>query len=352
MDTLGRFVVTASADRTARVFDLRSMACVHTMRGHGGGIMTGVIHAVALAPDSRRAVTASDDLTLHVWDLSTGTCDAVLTGHSGWVVDVKITADGRRAASASHDGTARHAPRCTCHQSFAYLAMPPLKRPAHMGCCGAQSLCARHGRPRSYFRHVPCRIWDLLSCKCIRVLEGHSGRVNAVAVCNERNTVLTASDDSTSRVWDMDTGRCLAVLEVSRVGTLRLCRACGWEQVVIKATITCTPSCRRLILECYMDNAVCSRPGMFLPGPWRLADRGDRVFRRHGGGHDVRRRAGAGLGAARGQATAIAHRPQRGGQRIHPHPKSQVCLDVPMHASAGWQPEHVRYSMCRSRHCR
>ena len=60
-----------------------------------------------------------------------------------------------------------------------------------------------------------CRIWDLLTGKCIRVLEGHSGRVNAVAVCNERSTALTASDDSTARVWDMETGRCLAVLEVS-----------------------------------------------------------------------------------------------------------------------------------------
>ena len=110
MDSLGRFMVTASADRTARVYDLRSMLCVHTLRGHGGGIMTGVIHAVALTPDSRRAVTASDDLTLRLWDLSAGTCDAVLAGHSGWVVDVKVTADGRHAVSASHDGTARHEP--------------------------------------------------------------------------------------------------------------------------------------------------------------------------------------------------------------------------------------------------
>ena len=108
MDSLGRFLVTASADRTARIYDLRSMLCVHTMHGHGGGIMTGVIHAVALTPDSRRALTASDDLTLRLWDLSSGTCDAVLTGHSGWVVDVKVTADGHCAVSASHDGTARH----------------------------------------------------------------------------------------------------------------------------------------------------------------------------------------------------------------------------------------------------
>ena len=129
MDTLGRFVVTASADRTARVFDLRSMACVHTMRGHGGGIMTGVIHAVVLAPDSRRAVTASDDLTLRVWDLSTGTCDAVLTGHSGWVVDVKVTVDGRRCVSASHDGTARRAKLCGHMQSVVTFPVLPPSRP-------------------------------------------------------------------------------------------------------------------------------------------------------------------------------------------------------------------------------
>ena len=48
----------------------------------------------------------------------------------------------------------------------------------------------------------------------MRVLEGHSGRVNAVSVCDQSSTVLTASDDSTARVWDIETGRCLAVLEV------------------------------------------------------------------------------------------------------------------------------------------
>ena len=58
------------------------------------------------------------------------------------------------------------------------------------------------------------RVWDLSSGKCLRVLEGHSGRVNAVTVCDQSGAVLTASDDSTARVWDMETGLCLAVLEV------------------------------------------------------------------------------------------------------------------------------------------
>ena len=105
--SLGRFAVTVSADRTARAWDLATQKCMLVMRGHGAGIMTGVIHAVALTPDNRRVVTASDDLTLRVWDLTTGTCTKVLSGHSGWVVDVKILHSGRDAVSASHDGTAR-----------------------------------------------------------------------------------------------------------------------------------------------------------------------------------------------------------------------------------------------------
>ena len=72
------------------------------------------------------------------------------------------------------------------------------------------------------------RVWDLGSGKCLRVLEGHSGRVNAVSVCDQSGAVLTASDDSTARVWDMETGRCVAVLEVrtppapTRVSTVQL----------------------------------------------------------------------------------------------------------------------------------
>ena len=109
VDSLGRFAVTVSADRTARVWNLATEQCIHVLRGHGVGVGTGVIYAVALTPDNRRAVTCSDDLTLRVWDLSGGTCDRVLSGHSGWVVDVKLLPGGRGAVSASHDGTARSA---------------------------------------------------------------------------------------------------------------------------------------------------------------------------------------------------------------------------------------------------
>ncbi|MDT9205827.1 MAG: WD40 repeat domain-containing protein, partial [Limnospira sp. PMC 1236.20] len=63
------------------------------------------VEAVAIAPDGKRAVSASSDKTLKLWDLETGTELATLTGHSWSVNAVAIAPDGFRAVSASMDKT-------------------------------------------------------------------------------------------------------------------------------------------------------------------------------------------------------------------------------------------------------
>ena len=54
-------------------------------------------------PDGRRVVSASDDRTLKVWDVATGKCVATLEGHSGGVRSVAMFPDGRRVVSGSTD---------------------------------------------------------------------------------------------------------------------------------------------------------------------------------------------------------------------------------------------------------
>lgn len=53
------------------------------------------------------------------------------------------------------------------------------------------------------------RIWDAVSGRCLHVLEGHSGHVNAVCVSECGSKAVTCSDDGTARVWDTETGNCL-----------------------------------------------------------------------------------------------------------------------------------------------
>lgn len=42
-----------------------------------------------------------------MWDLESGSTIRTLEGHTNWVSAVALTPDGRRAVSASHDGTLR-----------------------------------------------------------------------------------------------------------------------------------------------------------------------------------------------------------------------------------------------------
>jgi WD40 repeat protein len=96
----GGRAVSASDDRTLKVWDLGTGAALLTLVGHAGPV-----RAVAVAPDGRRALSASSDRTLKVWDLDTGAVQCTLAGHAGPVRAVAVTPDGRRAVSASDDAT-------------------------------------------------------------------------------------------------------------------------------------------------------------------------------------------------------------------------------------------------------
>ena len=52
---------------------------------------------MAVLPDGRRALSASSDKTLRLWDLETGAELRRFEGHENWVSSVTALPDGRRA---------------------------------------------------------------------------------------------------------------------------------------------------------------------------------------------------------------------------------------------------------------
>ena len=85
----GSRVVTASLDRTAKVWDAKSGAEVLTLKGH-----TDSVRSASFSPDGSRVVTASRDGTAKVWDAKSG---AELSHSRG----TPVTSD---SASFSPDG--------------------------------------------------------------------------------------------------------------------------------------------------------------------------------------------------------------------------------------------------------
>ena len=71
-----------------------------TLKGHAGSVTD-----VCFSPDGKQLVSASIDRTVKVWNAETGEEVRSLTGHTGPVLGVCFSPDGKRLASASVDRT-------------------------------------------------------------------------------------------------------------------------------------------------------------------------------------------------------------------------------------------------------
>ena len=72
-------------------------------RGH-----SSYVNDVAFSPDGKHLATGSDDKTARVWEVASGACVATLEGHSDGVTGVAFSpVDGKFLATASGDNTAR-----------------------------------------------------------------------------------------------------------------------------------------------------------------------------------------------------------------------------------------------------
>lgn len=97
----GRRVVSASADGTARVYDLDSPE-VLVLREH-----TDKVYCAAFSADGSRIATGCLDSVVRLFDARDGQLVLELRGHDDYVHDVAFSPDGTLLASGSGDGTVR-----------------------------------------------------------------------------------------------------------------------------------------------------------------------------------------------------------------------------------------------------
>jgi WD40 repeat protein len=182
----GRRALSASWDRTLRLWDLDSGAELRCFAGHQGPVT-----AVAVLPDGRRALSVSNNGEFHLWDLDSGAEVRCFRGHA-----VAVLPDGRRVLSA--DGTLR---------LWDLDSGVELRRfTGYEGRLIAVAVLADGRRAVSASDDGSLRLWDLDSAVELRRFAGHQGRVTALLVLADGWGVLSASEDCTLRLWDLDSG--------------------------------------------------------------------------------------------------------------------------------------------------
>ena len=224
-----RFAVSGSPDKTLRLLEIATGACLRKFEGH-----TAPVDAVAVTPDGRFALSGGGE-TLRLWEIATGACLRKFEGGAGavavtpdgrfavsgrclWEIAtgaclrkfeggagaVAVTPDGRFVLSGSGDSTMRLWEIATgaCLRKFkghasnvTAVAVTPDGRLVVSG--GDKHLC----------------LWEIATGACLRTFEGHTNEVTAVAVTPDGRFALSGSRDKTLRLWKLSTGACLRTLE-------------------------------------------------------------------------------------------------------------------------------------------
>ncbi|KAJ1702869.1 hypothetical protein LUZ63_002648 [Rhynchospora breviuscula] len=144
-----RLLFTASHSRLIRVWDVSSLQCIRSWKGHDGPVMAMACHS-----SGGLLATAGADKKVLVWDVDGGFCTHFFRGHGGVVTTVIFHTDSNKLLlfSGGDDGSVR--------------------------------------------------IWNLESKKCVATLEKHFSTVTSLSLSQDGNILLSSGRDKVVNVWD------------------------------------------------------------------------------------------------------------------------------------------------------
>ncbi|KAF8168182.1 TFIID and SAGA subunit [Crassisporium funariophilum] len=144
---MGIYFATASRDKTARLWSTERTSCLRVYAGH-----LSDVDCVQFHPNSLYLATGSSDWTARLWDVQRGSCLRVFIGHQGAVSSLALSPDGRYLATAGED--------------------------------------------------LAINLWDIGSGKRIKKMTGHASSIYSLAFSAESSLLVSSGADWTVRCWD------------------------------------------------------------------------------------------------------------------------------------------------------
>jgi WD40 repeat protein len=173
-----QFVVTASDDQTAIIWDAQTGKQRTILRGH-----LGPVRAAAFSPDGRRVATASLDHTIRIWDTQNGDELIAIKEPIGEAQNALPLAATRLAGTNP-------------------IPPPPARLPVVFSPDGLRFAAAT--------RNGVAWVYDVENKREIASFKDHVGEVYGISFVPNGNQIVTTGADRTIRLWDLNTKQQLA----------------------------------------------------------------------------------------------------------------------------------------------
>ena len=190
------FILTASIDWTAKLWDPQMGKCLHTFQGHEASIESAVF-----SPDAQHVLTVSLDGSAKLWFVDSGECSLTFKPSIGRVEIAVFSPDGLQVLTAGEK---------TQMSLWCSVSGVLLQR---FGRADNQILIASFSPSGQQVLEVSVddtpRLWRVDSGMLTSSFSGHDARVNSAILSPNENWLLTASADRTAKLWSVASCECL-----------------------------------------------------------------------------------------------------------------------------------------------
>ena len=191
----GRYILTASNDKTAKIWDAQLGREIMTLEGHEKSVQVATYNA-----DGSIIATVGDDRVIRTWNSSTGELQREIKGHKGEIFNAQWSPDGQSLLTAGYEDDINVWDMTSGELRFKLSGHERQNNFAYYFDGGSKILAKG---PGNLFKTYTAEGDELLT------FNGHSEHVTHAVWGGSKNIIVSTAEDHTINIWNGANGELL-----------------------------------------------------------------------------------------------------------------------------------------------